>query len=99
MNRLMRALRQLFGRAAAPTPATISGEIVPRLMKLLADAPCEAFSCEDIHQWVDLYAEALVRGEDVSQLMPLVKMHLEVCPDCIEELQALLGMMQLEQSA
>ena len=96
MNRLMRFVRQLFGRATPPAPTTISGEVVPRLMKLLADAPCEAFACEDIHQWADLYAEALLRGEDVSDLMPLVQKHLEICPPCAEELEALLAMMQLE---
>jgi predicted anti-sigma-YlaC factor YlaD len=34
------------------------------------------------------------RGEDASQFMPLVQKHLNMCPDCREEYEALLKMME-----
>jgi predicted anti-sigma-YlaC factor YlaD len=30
------------------------------------------------------------RGEDTASLMPLVEHHLKMCPDCREEVEALL---------
>jgi predicted anti-sigma-YlaC factor YlaD len=35
-----------------------------------------------------------MRGEDASHLMPMVQKHLNMCPDCREEYEALLKMME-----
>ena len=90
MNTLLAKLRQWFG--LAPSAPLVQGDM-GRLLQLLGETPAAALSCENIHQWVDLYAEAYVRGEDVAHLMPLVQMHLQMCPDCAEEFEALLAMM------
>jgi hypothetical protein len=90
MKALFAKIRQWF-RPRPPAP--LHGPAIARLMQLAGDTPAVALSCDDIHLWVDVYADALQRGEDVSQLMPIVQMHLDMCPDCAEELQALLAMM------
>ncbi len=53
------------------------------------------YSCDQVYELLDQYAEMVARGEDVSRLMPLVKHHIEMCQDCREELEALLRIMQV----
>ena len=45
--------------------------------------------CDEVFELIDEYADAAARGEDTSKLMPLVKHHLEICRDCLEEYEAL----------
>jgi uncharacterized protein Yka (UPF0111/DUF47 family) len=52
------------------------------------------FSCEDVYRLLDQYAETINRGEDAQKLMPLVEHHIEICPDCREEFEALLRILQ-----
>jgi hypothetical protein len=47
---------------------------------------------------LDQYAEAVERGEDTAQLMPLVKHHLDLCRDCHEEYEALLNILESSPS-
>jgi hypothetical protein len=49
--------------------------------------------CDDVFELIDEYADAAARGEDTSKLMPLVKQHLEICRDCLEEYEALVRML------
>ncbi len=48
------------------------------------------YSCDDVYELLDEFTEAVAQGKDVTQLMPLVQQHLEMCPDCREEFEALL---------
>lgn len=52
------------------------------------------FSCEDVYRLLDQYTEMMYRGENVDQLMPLVEHHIEICPDCREEFEALLHILK-----
>jgi predicted anti-sigma-YlaC factor YlaD len=47
-----------------------------------------------VHRLLDQFAEAVLRGEDVARLMPLVQRHLDMCPDCREEFEALLRILK-----
>ena len=55
-----------------------------------SDVGLENASCPEVIRAIDEYAERLARGEDVSEWMPLVKAHLDECPDCCAECDALL---------
>jgi len=57
------------------------------------------YSCDDVHRLLDQFAEAVLHGEDAARLMPLVQRHLDMCPDCREEFEALLRVLQAESSA
>jgi len=46
-------------------------------------------SCDEVHELLDQYTEMAIRGEDVASLLPLVQYHLDMCPDCREEYEAL----------
>ena len=52
------------------------------------------YSCDDVHRLLDQFAEAVLRGEDGAKLMPLVQRHLDMCPDCREEFEALLRILR-----
>jgi hypothetical protein len=51
-------------------------------------------SCDEVFAVLDEFAEAVKRGENVLLLMPLVRQHLDMCPDCREEYETLLRMLQ-----
>lgn len=56
----------------------------------LANTQAEELACDDVYALLDVYAERTLQGEDVAALMPLIRHHMDMCPDCREELAALL---------
>ena len=48
------------------------------------------YSCDDTYRLLDEFAEAVAQGKDAAQLMPRMQQHLDLCPDCREEFEALL---------
>ena len=48
------------------------------------------YDCNDVYRLLDQFAEAVQRGEDEAPWMPLIRMHLERCPDCRAEFEALM---------
>ena len=58
---------------------------------------CETKTCPDVLRMIDEYVEMLVRGEGLSSSMSIVEEHLEECPDCCAECEALLRILELEQ--
>ena len=52
--------------------------------------------CQQVYEVVDVYAEMSARGEDVSEVLPMVKHHLEMCKDCLEEFDALMRILEAE---
>ncbi len=52
------------------------------------------YDCSEVYQLLDQYAEMVNNGEDATQLMPLVEHHLEMCPDCREEYDALMRVLE-----
>ena len=56
------------------------------------------YSCDDAYRLLDEFTEAVVQGKDVAALMPLVQQHLDLCPDCREEFEALLRVVQASQT-
>ncbi|MGE5264380.1 MAG: hypothetical protein ACM3S0_13440 [Acidobacteriota bacterium] len=56
------------------------------------------YSCDDAYRLLDEFTEAVVQGKDVARLMPLVQQHLDLCPDCREEFEALLRVVRAAQT-
>ncbi len=55
------------------------------------------YSCDDVYQLLDEFTEAVALGKDVAKLMPFVQQHIEMCPDCREEFEALLRVVRTTQ--
>ncbi len=87
-KRLLRGGGQGQTRKTQPPPA------LPKMLKSLAATQEVEYSCDDVLQVLDQFAEAFLRGENVAGLMPLVQRHLEMCPDCREEFEALLRILK-----
>ncbi len=91
-NRLERLRRwlQRDGRKRPALPPALIGKVA-RQIEATRDVE---YSCDDVYQLLDQFTEAVLRGADVTQLMPLVQRHLEMCPDCREEFEALLRILK-----
>ena len=63
------------------------------LLENLSSTKDVEIPCDDVFVLIDEYADAAARGEDTSELMPLVRHHLEICRDCLEEYEALVRML------
>lgn len=72
--------------AADPT----SMQQMQKMLTMIAGTRSQEIGCDEAYLFLDEYAERISRGEDVAALMPLVHHHLEMCPDCREEFDALL---------
>ncbi len=88
---------------------TIKGWLWPRQRARLAPLPLGAlpkiarqiemtdeveYTCDDVHRLLDQFAEAVLHGKDAARLMPLVQRHLDMCPDCREEFEALMRILR-----
>lgn len=73
---------------AAGVPA-LADQIWMRLATVTALRDQE-IGCDAAYTSLDAYADRVSCGENAAVLMPLVHHHLEMCPDCREELDALL---------
>lgn len=91
-NKIMKSIFDLFKRRFHkwydPDPTTL------KMLKSLAMTEEHEISCDDVYSVLDQFAEAVSRGENVLLLMPLVRQHLDMCPDCRAEYEALLNMLQ-----
>jgi len=65
-----------------------------KLLKMIENTKEVEFSCDDVYHLLDQYSEAVVQGKNAEELMPLVEHHIDICPDCREEFEALLRVLQ-----
>ena len=69
-------------------------EAVLGIMRVLETVPPdEEISCEDLYTRLDEYVEREVDQKDAAQIMPIIREHLDVCPECCEEYEALLDVL------
>ena len=92
INKMMKSIfdwfRRRFKKWYQPNPMTLE------LLQSLAMTEEHEISCDDVFAVLDQFVEAVRRGENPLLLMPLVRQHLDMCPDCREEYEALLRMVQ-----
>jgi hypothetical protein len=65
-----------------------------KLIRMIENTQEIELSCDEVYHLLDQYTEIVHRGEDAQKLMPLVEHHIEICPDCREEFEALLRILQ-----
>ena len=65
-----------------------------RLLGMVARTDEVEYDCDQTQQILDVYADCVMRGEDAASMLPLVNKHLEMCPDCREEFEALLRVLR-----
>lgn len=60
-----------------------------KMLQMLQRTEAIELSCDEVFAMLDEYTEMALKGEEIAHLMPLVKQHLDMCPDCREEYEAL----------
>jgi hypothetical protein len=68
---------------------TDKSEMMQNVLMMLSNTQQVEMTCDEVFAVLDQFTELAARGEDISQLMPLVKQHLGMCPDCNEEYKVL----------
>lgn len=68
-----------------------------KMLKMIENTQEEELSCDEAFELLDIYAEMAARGKDVQEMYPLVRHHLDMCPDCREEYEAIIRILN-EQS-
>lgn len=102
-------LRNLFGRSKRPVNEfgstnhhagglAVSPVHVVDLMHRLERTLDNAYSCEEAFALLDEYVELVASTEEARKLMPLVQNHLDMCPDCRDEFEMLLHILQTADS-
>jgi len=71
----------------------LSNEAVLGFLRVLEREDKEEISCEELYGKLDEYVEREVDKKDAARLMPLMREHLDVCPECCEEYEALLSIL------
>lgn len=93
-------LQRLFGsnknQSAPPSNGiqTDKSEMMQNVLTMLSNTQDVELTCDEVFAVLDQFAELAARGEDVSKLMPLVKHHLGMCPDCLDEYKVLESIVQ-----
>ncbi|HRQ23261.1 MAG TPA: hypothetical protein PLF42_07510 [Anaerolineales bacterium] len=72
----------------------LTDDVVERFLKVLEQARAEELSCGEIHARLDEFVEKEVQTHDAAKIAPLIREHLDLCPDCCEEYEALLAVVE-----
>jgi hypothetical protein len=72
----------------------LSNEAVLGFLRVLETVDTEEISCDELYGKLDQYVELEVDKKDAAHIMPLMREHLDVCPECCEEYEALLHVVE-----
>ncbi|NOZ49272.1 MAG: hypothetical protein GXP37_04390 [Chloroflexi bacterium] len=67
--------------------------MIQKLLRMLALTRERELTCDEVFDLMDYYTELEQAGENVQALMPQVAHHLQICPECREECEALLAVL------
>lgn len=69
-------------------------EVVLGFLRVLEEIRSEELTCDEIYSKLDEYVERQANKKDAAQLMPLIREHLDTCPECCEEYETLLHVVE-----
>jgi len=89
---IRKLLASFWRRKPAPSspPGMTSLPHMRAMLTMVAQTQEQELGCDEVYALLDVFADRVSRGEDVATLMPLVHHHLQMCPDCREEFEALM---------
>jgi uncharacterized protein (UPF0335 family) len=68
--------------------------LLKKLLDKLSRTQQEEIDCQEVFELIDIYVETTAKGQDAGAMLPLVKHHLEMCAECLEEYEALLRILE-----
>jgi len=96
MEWINRLFKRIEKGSQPMAPQELSSSQAERMLKMIQKTQEVELSCDEVHKLLDQFAEMALRGEDAAVLLPLVRQHLELCPDCMEEYEALARILQAQ---
>ena len=72
----------------------LQDEGVLKLLQVLEKVRAEEMSCDDFFAQLDQFVEREVKSKDAAMIMPLIREHLDLCPPCCDEYEALLTILE-----
>ena len=72
----------------------LQDEVVIKFLHVLENARAEELSCGDMFARLDEFVEREVEAKDADKITPLIREHLDMCPDCCAEYEALLAVLE-----
>jgi len=89
LRQLIRTIRNKVSR-----PEHLPNDTVLGFLRMLERVEREDITCDELYRKLDEYVEREVDKRDAAYIMPLMREHLEICPECCEEYEALLHIVQ-----
>jgi hypothetical protein len=89
MKNIINWFKRRFSNSPAPG--------MKNMLEMIAHTQDRELLCNEVHALIDQFAEMKMRGDDPTRWMPLVQQHLDMCPDCREEYEALLEALQIDR--
>jgi hypothetical protein len=86
---LIKRIRASLGMGQEP-----SNEAVLGFLRVLEEVRAEELTCDEIYAKLDEYVEREADQKDAAHLMPLIREHLDICPECCEEYETLLRVIE-----
>ncbi len=84
------------GSPISTQPVPRDKEMITKLMSMLNNTHEKEFSCDEVFELLDQYAEQIIKGENAGQFLSLIKQHLDICKDCSEEYESLISILNAE---
>ena len=75
-----------------------TSDSLTRLLQMIRYTQEDEVSCDEFDRFLDEYAELARNVEDMHEIMPLVKNHIDLCPECKEEFEALMRILGKSQA-
>lgn len=65
-----------------------------KFLSVLEKAREDDLSCSEMYARLDEFVETEIQTKDADKITPLIREHLDMCPDCCEEYEALLAVLE-----
>lgn len=75
-------------------PDELPDNVVEGFLHVLESVRLQDMPCSEVFARLDEYVEKELRDHEAAKVMPLLREHLDICPDCCEEYEALLSALE-----
>jgi hypothetical protein len=86
---LIQRIRNTF-----PPHQKLEDEVILKFLSVLEKAREDELSCSETYARLDEFVETEVHTKDAARITPLIREHLDMCPECHEEYKALLAILE-----
>ncbi|MFN8413353.1 MAG: hypothetical protein U0Z26_13270 [Anaerolineales bacterium] len=89
----IKTLIQTVKNKLNPQP-NLEDEVVLRFLQVLENVRHEEMSCAEMYTQLDQFVERELKSHDAAKIMPLIQEHIDMCPECCDEYEALLTLVE-----